>query len=74
MTINRYVEHCPNCGYSNQIPVWNSINAQVDQEAKAALPRGQIKRRPEVGTFLVTGDNLAEVTRRVLNQLWEAVI
>jgi hypothetical protein len=28
---------------------------------------------PEAKTFLVTGDNLAGVTRRVLNQLWEAV-
>jgi hypothetical protein len=49
-----------------------------DQELRKVdrwlIDAGETKRHPEAETRLVTGDNLAGVTRRVLNQLWEAVI
>jgi hypothetical protein len=43
MTIKRDMEvDCPNCGTSNLILVWDTINAQVSPEAKAGLLRGEI--------------------------------
>jgi hypothetical protein len=43
MTIKREIEiDCPNCGVSNLILVWKTINAQVSPEAKTALLRGEI--------------------------------
>ena len=43
MTIKRYEEiDCPNCGASNNILIWDSINAQLNPEAKTALLCGEI--------------------------------
>lgn len=43
MTIRRHIEvACPNCGVSNQVLVWDTINAQVSPEAKTALLCGEI--------------------------------
>lgn len=43
MTIKRDMEiDCPNCGTSNLILVWDTVNAQVSPEAKAGLLRGEI--------------------------------
>jgi predicted RNA-binding Zn-ribbon protein involved in translation (DUF1610 family) len=43
MTIKRYIEEdCPDCGAKNHILVWDTINAQVSPEAKAALVCGEI--------------------------------
>lgn len=35
-------EDCQNCGANNRILVWDSINAQVNPEAKTALLCGEI--------------------------------
>jgi hypothetical protein len=43
MTIKRDMGlDCPNCGTSNVIRVWDTINAQVSPEAKAGLLRGEV--------------------------------
>jgi hypothetical protein len=43
MTMKRDMEvDCPNCGTSNLILVWQTINAQVSPEAKAGLLGGEI--------------------------------
>jgi hypothetical protein len=43
MTLKREIEvDCPNCGASNLIVVWKTINVQISPEGKAALLRGQI--------------------------------
>ena len=33
---------CPNCGANNRLLVWDTINADLSQEARSALLRGEI--------------------------------
>jgi hypothetical protein len=43
MTIKKDIAvDCPNCGTSNLVLVWDTINAQVSPEAKTGLLRGEI--------------------------------
>jgi hypothetical protein len=43
MTMKRDMEvDCPNCGTSNLILVWETINAQISPEAKAGLLRREV--------------------------------
>jgi ssDNA-binding Zn-finger/Zn-ribbon topoisomerase 1 len=43
MTIYRYEEIvCPDCGATNEVMVWSTINAQVSPEARKALLNGEI--------------------------------
>jgi len=43
MTLHRYREiQCPECSAKDEVLVWDTINAQVNPEAKAALLNGKI--------------------------------
>ncbi len=42
MTLHRYMEiKCPNCSAEDEALVWDTINAQVNPEAKTALLNGK---------------------------------
>ena len=42
MTLHRYKEiQCPDCSAKDEVLVWDTINAQVNPEAKAALLNGK---------------------------------